>query len=234
MVTETEGRILEIRPETHDVKTFVLELDSEIPFTAGQHCLVSLVDREGLSGETRPFTFASSPDAEDVEITVKRAGAFTTAMHDLSVNDRLKLKGPLGKKLQFDESIQEDVVFLTGGSGITPFMSAIRYAVAKSLPNAITLMYSNKTPGDIIFRDELDRLGRRENVTVYHTLTADVPAGWNGLTGRIDADMIADRIEERREKIWYVCGPPPMVEALERTLEEMEIPESMRRIEDWQ
>jgi ferredoxin-NADP reductase len=205
-----------------------------MPFKPGQHCLVSLVDKDGFDEETRPFTFSNAPDSENVEITVKAAGDFTQAMHRLSVGDTLWMKGPLGKKLIFDESVNEDVVFLTGGSGITPFMSAMRYARSKRLPNGMTLLYSNKTPGDIIFKEELDRLGRQDQVTVWYTLTSDVPGGWGGLVGRIDARMITRYVDGLQDKVWYVCGPPPMVEGLGRVLDELGIPDSRQRIEDWQ
>jgi ferredoxin-NADP reductase len=231
---ESEGAIISIRVETHDVKTFVLRLGKKFDFVPGQYCMVSMPANEQFKKEWRPFTFANTPDDEDIELTVKRIGVFTQAMHNLKVGDTLLVKGPLGEKLNFDDSVKDDVVFLAGGSGITPFMSAIRFAVSRNLPNQITLLYSNKTVDDIIYKDELEELSKRENLTVINSLTNDIPQGWEGSSGRIDRDMILSHVNQLNEKLWYVCGPPPMVEQLKKVLQEIGVPGENLRIEDWQ
>ena len=233
-VLESEGAIINIKVETHHVKTFVLKLGNKLSFVPGQYCMVSMPGNEQFKKESRPFTFANAPDDEDIELTVKRTGAFTEAMHNLKVADILLLKGPLGEKLNFNDSVKDDVVFLAGGSGITPFVSAIRFAVSRNLPNQITLLYSNKTVDDIIYKDELEELSKRENLTVINSLTKDIPQGWEGSRGRIDADMILSHVNQPNEKLWYVCGPPPMVEQLKKVIQELGVPDDKLRIEDWQ
>lgn len=231
---ESEGAIIGIRIETHDVKTFVLRLGKKLDFVPGQYCMVSMPANEPFKKESRPFTFSNSPDDEDIELTVKRTGTFTEAMHNLRAGDALLVKGPLGEKLNFDDSVKDDVVFLAGGSGITPFISAIRFAVSRNLPNQITLLYSNKTVDDIIYKDELEKLSKRENLTVINSLSNDIPQGWEGSRGRIDRDMILSHVNQLNEKLWYVCGPPPMVEQLKKVLQEIGVPDDNLRIEDWE
>jgi NAD(P)H-flavin reductase len=231
---EFEGHIAETRDETHDVKTFVIEVTNQIDFIPGQYCMVSLPGNKAFRKEWRPFTFVNIPKNEYVELMVKRMGAFTTAMHNMHPGDKLLLKGPFGEQLNFDESIKDDVVFVAGGSGITPFISAIRFAASRNMPNRIILLYSNKTVDDIIDREELEVLGKRENITVIHSLTKKIPEHWKGIRGRVNKDVILTHVDDPKEKLWYVCGPPPMVQSLKGVLGDIGVPEERLRIENWQ
>jgi ferredoxin-NADP reductase len=231
---ESEAEIVEVKEEARDVKTFVMTTREPIEFVPGQYCMVSIPDNELFSGEARPFTFSNTPLNNHIEITVKKTGGFTGAMHRLHVGDKLLIKGPFGKELIFDDSTKGDVVFVAGGSGITPFMSAMRYAVSKNLPHRIVLLNSNKTVDDIIYKDELDALNKKGNIRVINALSQAVPGQWDGLRGRIDKYMILSQIDQPAEKIWYVCGPPPMVEDLNQTLLEIGVAEDKIRTEDWQ
>jgi NAD(P)H-flavin reductase len=235
-IVTTIGSVISVRNETHDVKTFRLNLDKEIKFIPGQYCLVSFVDDTKFGGQERPFTFSSTPEGNNriVEITVKRMGEFTTALHSLSENAQLRLKGPLGETLNFDESVEEDIVFLAGGSGITPFISALRYANMRNLPNRMSLLYGNMTKEDIIYREELRELGSKEKFTVVNTIAKDVPEDWSEETGFINRDMIERYVTQPRYRLWYVCGPPPMMRAMEEILEAMNISKDMWRLEKWE
>jgi NAD(P)H-flavin reductase len=233
-MVESEGRITAVKDETHDVKTFVIDMMNKIDFVPGQYCMVSMPGNKALEEEWRPFTFVNIPEDEHVVLTVKRMGAFTTAMHRMEEGDKLVLKGPFGKQLNFDESIQDDVVFVAGGSGITPFYSAMRFAASRNMPNKILLLYSNKTEHDIIFREQLDALNERDNVTVIHSLTKEIPEGWKGIWGRVTSGAIIEHVDGPREKLWYVCGPPPMVQSLKEILGTLGVPEAKLRIEDWE
>ena len=233
---EGEAEIMEVREETHDVKTFVMETAENIAFVPGQYCMISRPDNEKFRDEARPrpFTFSNIPHEDHVEITVKKTGGFTGAMHNMKVGDKLRLKGPFGEQLNFDESVKDDVIFVAGGSGITPFMSAIRYAASKELPNRIVLLNSNDTVDDIIYKDELDALSQNEKITVKNTLSGSVPKGWDGLQGRIDKNMILAQVEQPAAKLWYVCGPPPMVQDLNAILLEIGLSEDKIKSEEWQ
>jgi NAD(P)H-flavin reductase len=233
-MVESEGRIVEVRDETHDVKTFVIRLTNKIDFIPGQYCMVSMPEEKAFEKEWRPFTFVNPPGEEHVELTVKRMGKFTTALHGMQQDDRLLLKGPFGEQLNFNESIQDDVVFVAGGSGITPFMSALRFAVSRGMPTRITLLYSNKTLDDIIYRRALEALDKRGNITVVFSLTKKIPKDWKGIHGRLDKDAIEAHVDRAKEKLWFVCGPPPMVESLRAILKDMGVLEERLRIEDWE
>lgn len=228
---ETEARIKDIRKETHDVKTFRLDPEKDIEFTPGQYCLVSIVGSE--EGVNKPFTFASSPTRDYIELTIKRIGEFTTALHNLEPGDKLELQGPRGESLNFDETVEEDVVFLAGGSGITPFISAIGYALNKNLENQMTLIFGNRTKGDIIFEEELKKIDDKKGFNIVNTLSDEWPDNWQEETGIIDKEMVRKHVDNPKKKIWYICGPPPMVDAMNELLEDLEVPEENIRYENW-
>jgi len=230
---KVEGEIREIKDETHDVKTFRLKPEGSIDFTPGQYCLVSIAESEEHKGVRKPFTYASSPTKGYVELTIKKIGEFTTALHDLSVGDRLVLDGPRGESLNFDEDVKEDVVFLAGGSGITPFISAIRYAIDKELENHMTLIFSNRTKDDIIYKKELENVNKRSGFKVVNTLTDEWPKDWEGETGLLDEEMVERHVDSLDEKLWYICGPPPMIDAMEDLLLGKDVPEERLRYENW-
>ncbi len=226
--------VIKIEKETHDVKTFRLKLEKKLDFIPGQYCLVSFLDDKYPEDE-KPFTYASSPTQKDyMELTVKKMGTFTKALHSLKVGEKLRIDGPRGESLNFDQSVKENVVFIAGGSGITPFMSSLIYAVDKNLPNNFVLFFSNRTVKDIIYREELDEMGKRDNIKVINTLTQEAPEDWRGEEERVDKEMIKKYVNNLSDKLWYICGPPPMVDAMEKILIELNVPEDNLRIEDWQ
>lgn len=227
--------ILSIKEETHDVKTFRIANSSNISFIPGQYCLVSLPDHPNFSKTTKPFTFSNSPTEKDyLDITIKKMGYFTSAMFELKKGDRLEIKGPLGEDLTFEESIQDDIVFLCGGSGITPFISMIRYSLIKSLPNSLNLLYGNRTEKDIIYEKELFALAEKHsNLKVVHIL--DTPSSlWQGEKGRLTKDIILKYTTNPEQKLWYLCGPPPMVFAMKTILSELKVAENNWKIEPWE
>lgn len=224
---EFYAEILNIIDETHDVKTFRLKRPKELKFKPGQYCLVG-IDDVHFSGESRPFTFSSSSLADDYfELTIKKIGEFTGRMFKLNVGDKLLIKGPMDSRLAFDETIKY-IVFIAGGSGITPFMSAIRYVKDKDLNNEIILFYSNKTRQDIIYKKELDSF---DKIKVVYPLTDENP---DGKTGRIDILMIKNHLGDLSKYSYYLCGPPGMVNGLKTSLIEEDIPEQNVFFEDWQ
>ncbi len=222
-----EAIVEKTKEETHDVKTF--QLDLIVDFVPGQYCLVSLPEKK----DNKPFTFANTP-SEKVQLTIKKMGDFTTAMHNLKKGEKVILNGPRGESLNFDDSVKKDVVFLAGGSGITPFISALRYAHKNNLSNNLFLLYSNRTKEDIIFGEELAELAKTKNISVVNTLSHSRPEDWEEETGRIDKEMIEKYVENIHSKLWYICGPPPMVDAMEEILRELEVKDENIRYEDWQ
>ena len=227
--------IFSVKDETWDVKTFKLKRPADLTFVSGQYCTISFIDNPNFLGESRPFTFSSSPtEKEYFTLTIKKMHEFTTLLFELKQGDYLLVDGPFGVKLNFDDTIKDKIIFIAGGSGITPFMSALRYAADKKITNEIYLFYSNKTRADIIFHDEITRIAyNHKNFKFIHTITTDTCSGDIPECGRIDKAMIEKYVLNPKEYIYYVCGPPFMTDAMKTMLTSLGIKDSKIRIEDW-
>jgi NAD(P)H-flavin reductase len=111
-------------------------------------------------------------------------------------------------------------------------MSAIRYAMVRKLPNKIFLLFGNRTEQDIIYAKELSQIHGGQ-VCVVHILEQP-SAEWKGERGRIGRAVIERYIPLPLEKLWYVCGPPPMIKAMKEILKSLHVPEQNWRIETWE
>jgi glycine betaine catabolism B len=228
---EFDSRIIGTLLQTHDVMSLSLTKPDGFSYRPGQYCLVSIPGE--FAGQSRPFTFTSSPTDDHLGLAIKRMGLFTTALHALKSGDTLHISAPFGEQLSFDESIKDDVVFVAGGSGITPFMAALRYAGAKHLKNRLILFYSNRSEKDIIFRADLDQMDGK-TVKIVNTLTDEMPVSWKGERGFISEKLIRKYVPSPSRWLWYICGPPPMIDAMKKILSEMGVPQERLRIEPWQ
>ncbi|MBU2634103.1 MAG: xylene monooxygenase [Nanoarchaeota archaeon] len=220
------GKITNIKQETPDVKIFRFTKPEDFTFIPGQYCLVSLDKKEFLN-ESRPFTFSSSPLKEYIELTIKEMGDFTKELFKLQINDEVKIDGPKGETLNFND--KEDIVFLAAGSGITPFISIMRYVLKKNLSNKITLLFSNKSEQDIIYKEELENL--KEKFTIINTLTNDIPPNWKDETGRINKSMISKYVKDFKNT-FYICGPPTFTHSMLSILKELNVQKI--KFEEWE
>jgi cytochrome-b5 reductase len=117
------------------------------------------------------------------------------------------------------DGMAKKVGFVAGGTGITPMISIIRWILAKSLKAEVFLLFANKTESDIIFREEWEA-DQREHATFhcYHVLEQP-PAGWSQGTGRITEEILRKQLPSPGpDTVIFLCGPPPMVDALEAIL----------------
>lgn len=236
MAASIHPRSVESLQETSSARTFYFGLAEPFDYHAGQCITVKLADVEDPRGPQRPFTLSSSPtEPGRISITIKMTGSpFKETLKKLADDDarlaeQLTLRGPMG---DFTLDTERPALMIAGGIGITPFRSMIRHACDHAEGPAITLLYSNDTPDEIAFREELDSLAENNDwLTVVHTITGDT-GDWSGRTGRIDADLIAEHAGRLDNPVYYVCGPPDMVGAMEKILEdELTIPEADRRSE---
>jgi ferredoxin-NADP reductase len=109
-------------------------------------------------------------------------------------------------------------LFLTGGIGVTPARSMLRYIADRQLPFEFVLVYGNRSWDDVAFRDEFEELAQRlPHFRVEHVLS-EPGAGWSGHTGLISADLVQKLVPDYRERLCYVSGPPTMVGSLEDQL----------------
>ncbi len=232
---EFETKVLEVISRTENVKSFLFDPGKNADFKPGQFFFVTI--RDNGKELTKHFSFSSSPTEKDhIEFTKKLSESdYSKALNKLKPGDWAKLRLAYGE-FTF-EGEYEKIALLTGGIGITPFKSICRFATDEGLPTDIVLLYGNNTEENIIFREEFDRMAEQnKNLRVVHTLTSpDIDkAVWKGRTGLIDSKMIREEIPDFKERVFYCCGPPKMVEQLERTLKtELAVPDERLKKENF-
>lgn len=212
-----------IRAETSRARTFTLRLPKWRRHRAGQHYDVRLTAPDGYQAE-RSYSIASEPEREgEIDLTVERIddGEVSPYMHDVLVpGDLIEVRGPIGGYFVWDAAPEPPVLLVAGGSGVVPLMAMARHraAVRSAVPSR--LLYSVRTRDDIIYRDELARLGgSMDGFDVVYTLTREQPEGWTGFTRRVDAEMlreVAAPLPGRPSA--YVCGPTALVEVVAEAL----------------
>jgi ferredoxin-NADP reductase len=115
-------------------------------------------------------------------------------------------------------------VLIAGGVGITPMMSMIRTLADRNDKRPVILIYGSGDWESITFREELEALKARLDLKIVHVLV-DPPAGWKGETGFIDADIMMRHLPPPyRDHEYFICGPNPMMDAIEKALGEMRVP----------
>jgi ferredoxin-NADP reductase len=122
----------------------------------------------------------------------------------------------------------QKLVFMAGGIGITPFRSMIKYLLDMHQRRPITLVYAARNVDEIVYKDVFDRAEKELGIKVVYTLTdtANIPASWNGIVGRITPGMIVKQIPGIRQARVYLSGSRTVVESFKDTLRELEIPKS--------
>ena len=214
--------------------TLIPEQETIFDFKPGQFAMIALYDENGKIWKQRPFSICSPPTNRNyIQFAIKIFGEFTHKIAALKEGDKVGVSGPYGFFI-FDEVKMNDVVFLTGGIGVTPFVSMIRYASEKKLPNKLLLLYSIKTKNDIVCLDELETISRQnKNFQAVFTLTSDIPDNWQYEKGRIDENMLKKYCSSLVDKYFFLCGPPGFMEAMKELLIKNGVPENLIIVENF-
>jgi glycine betaine catabolism B len=202
-----------IIPRTHDVTSFRFPRPAELNYKAGQFFLITL--KQGERELSKHFSFSSSPTEKDhIEFTKKFTDhEYSLALKAAKMGDWARIDAPYGQ-FTFDGEYPK-IALLGGGIGITPFLSICKNATDKALSSKITLFYGCRTENDIAFKEELVELAQ-ENKNMKVIFIVNQPTEkWKGATGNINAEIIKQLLPDYQENIFYACGPPPMVEAME-------------------
>lgn len=215
-------KILSIKQITHDVKRFRLEKPEGYSFIPGQATEVSINTAE-FRDEKRPFTFTCLNSAPYLEFTIK-----IYSSHNGITNE-------IGKLEPGAELIIRDVwgainykgkgVFIAGGAGITPFISIFRDLQTKDEIPGNILIFANKTKADIILEREFKVLLGKSFINILSDEKAD---GY--FHGMINEDFLKANIGDFNRK-FYVCGPPPMIDAVLKLLADLGVGENAITLE---
>lgn len=196
----------EVRDETPDIRTFLIEPRQPFDYRPGQFAMLSLWGH----GEA-PFSIASSrSDGDVMEFSIKRIGGFTEQMHQLQPGEEVGIRGPFGNWFDVDAARGANLVFVGGGIGLAPLRSLIHEVLhRRSDFGQVVILYGARTPADLVYRDELNRLAARSDLRVE--LTVDVgEAGWVGHVGVVP-ELVKKASEELEEWMAFLCGPGIMI-----------------------
>jgi NAD(P)H-flavin reductase len=208
-------RIERVVVETDDrnIKTFSLsflheEDEAKFTYIPGQFAELSVLGE----GEA-PFGMASSPTQPGrLEFTVSKAGVVTTALHNMEPGEIIGIRGPLGNGYPIETFKGKNIVIIGGGFGFSTLRALTNYMLDSHHRNSfgdISIFYGARSPGLLLYRDELQEWGRRKDLGLYLTVDRG-DNGWKGRVGVVPA--IAKEVGPSAENAYaLVCGPPIMI-----------------------
>lgn len=202
--------VSEVKEENADTWSLFFS-GKKIPYKPGQFLFVQLL-RKGHLSSAHPFTISSSPTRENFSITIRDSGDFTSTIGDTKPGDRAYLDAPYGL-FSFLNFSCDELVFLAGGIGITPFISMLRYLYDLESEKKVTLFWSNRNEEKLCFAGELEQM-RREMANLDIILVMTGQSEWSGYKERIDVALIKEELGTLSGKEFFLCGPAEMIKTL--------------------
>ncbi len=218
IVTETDDR---------NLKTFRLAFlrpqhEEAFAYLPGQFAELSVAGK----GEV-PIGIASSPtEPGGVSFTVNKVGVVTTYLHNLQPGDLIGLRGPLGRPFPWEEMAGHHVVVIGGGFAFTTLRSSIVYMLHpghRSRFGEISVVYGARTPGMLLYREELEAWDKRDDIQVHITVDTAADPSWKYNVGFVPA-VTEQKIARARDAYALVCGPPAMIRFTQPVLEKLGFP----------
>jgi len=234
IISPKEKLLLEFKEKNKiapDIYDLVFRGKSKMNFLPGQYMEWTYAHKNPDSrGTRRYFTIAASPTEENLRIGVRfspNGSSFKKALISLKKDD-LIVASQLAGEFVLPKDQNKKLIFIAGGIGVTPYRSMIKYLLDTKQRRDIILFYSNKLVSDIVYRDIFDEASQKSGIKTVYTLTDtdNVPQGWQGEIGFMDAKMIAKEVPDFKERIFYISGPHSMVDTFEEVLKEMGISKS--------
>lgn len=225
-----------VNKHTSDVCSYVFKPKRRCPrFKPGQflHLAIDPYDPSFQWPESRVFSIANSPTRrEKIKITFAVKGKFTKRMYDeIKESDTVWLKLPYGD-FTFDEN-DKDIVLIAGGTGITPFLSFLEYAIDNKISSKIKLYYGVRSKELLLFEElisECDNCLPNFNKSIYLESERDLKFRY----GRLNIEQILNETENKENTIFYLSGPVEMVNNFKAYLKDNSINEPQIRIDKWE
>ncbi|MRT16111.1 flavodoxin reductase [Vitellibacter sp. q18] len=207
-------KIKTIGHQTHDVLHIVTEKPSDLEFIPGQ-AIEIFIDKKGWQNEGRPFTFTCLPKDDFLEFMIK-----TYPEHEGVTNELLSLKAGdslIVNDVFGDISYQGEGTFIAGGAGVTPFIAILRDLKHRGKLGNNKLLFANKSQEDIILREELETMLGQNFVNILSEEKTE-----KYFHGQITEAFIKEHANPTNA-YFYLCGPPPMMEAVEKQLQNLKV-----------
>lgn len=229
--------MVQVIDEAPDTVTLRLRLVDARPFVPGQYYNV----RRPVRGRPRPvqraYSVASAPvpDPATIDLGVKEvAGGLISPglARTLEAGSRLEVRGPAGRFVW--DGQPEPVLLVGAGSGVVPLMSMVRYAAVTGRTARIWLICSAITLDHALYRNELDELAAQHPwLRLVHCVTRDPAERRAAYHRRIDSEILGEVLDGEQPAAAYLCGPPPMVDAVSAALTALGTPAGRIRTESY-
>lgn len=199
-------KVEDVITESPTIKTFVLRPEQPIPFKTGQFIEMTV---PGV-GEA-PFTPSSSPEvADQMDVTVMKAGSVTSVAHELEPGATVGLRGPYGVGYPLDDFAGKDILIVGGGVGLAPLRSFLYALYAEpDRFKRIVICYGARTPEDVIYKNQLDEWRKMKQVELHQSVD-EADKGWKHTEGVVTV-LLDDVKIDPAKSIGVVCGPPIMM-----------------------
>lgn len=210
-------KIISLEYLTHDVLKIVAEKPTKISYQPGQAVDIS-ISKQNWEQELRAFSFTSLPDDEYIEFIIKTYpshNGVTAQLLSLNKGNELLIHDVFG-----DITYKGEGIFIAGGAGVTPFISILKQLEKEDRIGNNKLIFANKTKADIILEDKFHQLLGYNYINI---LSDENIANYE--YGFISADLIKKHTEEHSQ-YFYLCGPEPMMQAVEKHLSSLGIEQS--------
>ncbi len=193
-------------------------------YEAGQFAWLN-IGHSPFTLNENPFSLSSAPSNDGhVSFIIKELGDFTDRIGMVKPGTRAYLDGPHGH-LAIAGRKEPGIALIAGGVGIAPLIGILRELSLSDDPRPTVLLYGNRKEDQIARRDELATISQEHGTEIVHVLSEPAP-GWDGETGMITEDLLRRHFDSpaRRKWLFVLCGPPPMLEAVEDALIALGVP----------
>jgi len=215
-----KATIRKIWNETPDIKIFILELEKNMPFKAGQFVMLK-IDKERFDKliPSRAYSIANAPNEKyEIKIIAKIIpdSAFSQFLDKLNEHDKLEVLGPYGRFV-LKENEAKNITLIGAGTGIAPLIGIMDFALENNI--RVDLFYCDKTEKDLIYKTEIEKLLKSKKINGKLILTRET----SNYSGRINSDFLKSNI--RSSDKYFICGPPEFVNEVVKNLENQGISE---------
>lgn len=186
----------------------------------------------------RPYSIASAPEETArhglIEFLVQTGGEGSGLAAELvRPGTPVAVEGPIGSFTFPPHPRERRFLFIAGGTGIAPLRSMLWHALLAEREGKVGLIYSVRSPEELAYREEFQRLEDEGRIDFRHTVTRAAAEGWTGRQGRIDASCL-DGLVAPGDTLCFLCGPPALVGEIPRQLREAGVRDDQIRVEQWQ
>jgi len=205
-----ETTVLKTKELTPSVRSIDLSVPEDFKFDAGQY--VSIVIDDNGKKIARSYSIASDPKLKHIELCVKKVenGPASCFLHRIKPGDKIRTIGPAGVFTLADKT-ESDVVFISTGTGITPFRSMIYELLSSNFKNKIYILSGFRYENEVLYKDEFEELKKgNDNLQNYEIVSQPTP-NYNGEKGKVQ-DLIKKYIPENFSGRFFICGLTDMID----------------------